>query len=291
MEIVGPRGHRLDVEVDPSEGGQALIYHTGTPMAGTLFARSLEEGRSRGLRHIAYSRPGYGRSERCVGRTVADCVQDVEAIADQLGVEQFFTVGWSGGGPHALACAALMPERVLAAATIASVAPRHADGLDWLDGMGEENLAEFRAAEAGGEQLVAYLEHECAQLSHATGPELHAALGDLLSEVDKSALTGGFADYLAANIREALANGLWGWFDDDLAHLNDWGFDLDSISRPVTIWQGQQDRFVPFAHGQWLAAHVPGARPQLRAADGHLSLVIGAYGELLDDLAAAARLS
>jgi pimeloyl-ACP methyl ester carboxylesterase len=288
MEIVGPRGHRLEVEVDPSENGRPLIYHTGTPMAGTLFSAVLEAGSSRGLRHITYSRPGYGRSDRCMGRTVADCVQDVAAIADELGIGDFLTVGWSGGGPHALACAALMPERVLAAATIASVAPRSAEGLDWLEGMGEENLAEFGAAEAGGEQLRAYLEHECGQLCHATGPELHVALGDLLTEVDKSALTGEFADYLAGGIREGLRNGLWGWFDDDLAHLNDWGFDLDAITRPVAIWQGEQDRFVPFAHGEWLAGHVSGARPQLRPREGHLSLVIGAYGELLDDLIASA---
>jgi pimeloyl-ACP methyl ester carboxylesterase len=257
-------------------------------MAGTLFSTVLEAGSTRGLRHISYSRPGYGRSDRCTGRTVADCVQDVAAIADELGIDEFLTVGWSGGGPHALACAALMPERVIAAATIASVAPRRADGLDWLDGMGDENLAEFGAAEAGAEQLHTYLERECAQLCDATGAELHAALGDLLSEVDKGALTGEFADYLAASIREGLGNGLWGWFDDDLAHLDDWGFDLGAITRPVAIWQGEQDRFVPFAHGEWLAGHVSGARALLRPREGHLSLVIGAYGELLDDLIASA---
>jgi len=292
MTIVGPGGRRLDVEVAGSEGGQALVFHTGTPSAGMLFAPTVEAGASRGLRHVAYSRPGYGRSDRRAGRTVGDCAEDVRAIADELGIEQFFTVGWSGGGPHALACAALLPERVIAAATIAAVAPRRATDLDWLRGMGEENLKEFAAAEAGEEQLLAYLEHEGAEIAGASGSDLQTALGDLLSEVDRSALAGGdFAHYLAASMHAGLAEGLWGWFDDDMAFNRDWGFDLDSVTRPVTIWQGEQDRFVPFSHGEWLASHVAGARPRLRPDHGHLSLVVGAYGEVLDDLIASARVS
>src|SRR6266566_6121112 len=257
MTVVGPEGRRLDVEVAGSEeGGQTVVFHTGTPSVGMLFAPMVEAGTRRGLRHIAYSRPGYGRSDRRAGRTVADCAEDVAAIADALAIETFFTVGWSGGGPHALACAALLPDRVIAAATVGAVAPRHAEGLDWLQGMGEENLAEFAAADAGEEQLLAYLEHEGAQIASASGPELQTALGDLLPEVDRSEVTGDFADYFAVSIHAGLAEGLWGWFDDDMAFNRDWGFDLDSVARPVTIWQGEQDRFVPFAHGAWLAGHV-----------------------------------
>jgi pimeloyl-ACP methyl ester carboxylesterase len=288
MRIVGPHGRRIDVEIAGAEDGQALVFHTGTPSAGMLFAPLVEAGAARGLRHIAYSRPGYGRSDRLPGRAVADCAEDVVAIADELGVEQFFTLGWSGGGPHALACAALLPERVFAAATIASVAPRRAEGLDWPEGMGAENLEEFGGAEAGEEQLLAYLEREGAEMARASGPDLRAALGDLLSEVDNSVLTGEFADYLAASMHAGLAHGLWGWFDDDLAFIRDWGFDLDSVARPVTIWQGEQDRFVPFAHGAWLAGHVAGARPLLCPDHGHLSLAVGSYGEVLDDLIASA---
>ena len=142
-----------------------VLFHTGTPDDRPLFAPLVEAGVERGLRHLSYSRPGYGDSDRNAGRTLADCADDVSAIADALGVEAFFTVGWSGRGPHALACAALLPERVRAAATIASVAPRRAAGLDWLAGMGEENLAEFAAAEAGEEELRAYLETEAESLA------------------------------------------------------------------------------------------------------------------------------
>jgi pimeloyl-ACP methyl ester carboxylesterase len=169
LQIDGARG-RLDVELGGPDDGQVVVFHTGTPSAGTLFASMIDAGSERGLRHVVYSRPGYGTSQRAAGRSVGDCALDVAAIADALGIERFFTVGWSGGGPHALACAALLPERVIAAATIASVAPRSAEGLDWLAGMGQENLDEFAAAEAGEEQLLAFLEPARAELVSAAGP-------------------------------------------------------------------------------------------------------------------------
>jgi pimeloyl-ACP methyl ester carboxylesterase len=287
MQIAGAEGRRLDVELAGPEDGRPLVFHTGTPSAGMVFEPLVRAGTERGLRHIAYSRPGYGQSDRRAGRTVGDCVADVAAIADELGIERFFTVGWSGGGPHALACAALLPERTIAAATLASVAPRHASGLDWLDGMGDENLEEFAAAEGGEEQLRDYLEQQ-GGVANASGAELRAELGDLLSDVDRDVLTGDFADYLAASMRAGLAHGLWGWFDDDVAHIRDWGFELEEIVRPVTIWQGQHDRFVPFAHGEWLAGHVAEARPQLLAEHGHLSILISSYDRVLDDLIASA---
>lgn len=286
VEIAGPDGRTLEVDVGGPETGDAVLFHTGTPSAGRLFARHVDAGVARGLRHIGYSRPGYGISDRAPSRTVADCVVDVVAVADHLGIERFFTVGWSGGGPHALACAALLGERIIAAATLASVAPRRAAGLDWLAGTGDENLEEFAAADAGPEQLARYLEQHAPEFQRATGPDLHAALGDLLSAVDIGVLTGEFADYLARAARAGLERGYWGWFDDDMAFAAPWGFELGAIARPVTIWHGGQDRFVPFAHGEWLAAHVAGVRAQLHPDHGHLSLVLGSYGDVLDDLLA-----
>ncbi len=283
FQVTGPRG-RLDVEVSGPRDGRALVFHSGTPSGGTMYGPLVDLGAERGLRHVVYSRPGYGSSDRCAGRSVADCALDVAAIADALGIERFFTAGGSGGGPHALACAALLPERVIAAATIASVAPRHADGLDWLEGMGQENLDEVAAAEAGEEELLAFIEPIREEMMAATGTELYAVLGDLLSEVDRSALTGEYADYIADSGRVGLAAGVYGWLDDDMALMRDWGFELEDISGPVTIWQGAQDRMVPFAHGEWLAAHVPGAQARLLSGHGHLSLALAHYGELLDDL-------
>jgi pimeloyl-ACP methyl ester carboxylesterase len=277
---------RLDVEVGGPSDGLPLLFHLGTPSAGLLYPPLVELGAERGLRHVAYSRPGYGRSERRAGRRVADCIGDVEAVCSELGIDRFLTLGWSGGGPHALACAALLPERTLAAATLAGVAPREAAGLDWLEGMGEENLAEFGAAEAGEAALEDYLRGERPGILAAGGEEIGASLGELVSPVDNEAASGEFAEYLAALFHGGLEEDIWGWFDDDLAFVGDWGFALEEIERPVAIWQGSEDRFVPYSHGRWLAANVAGAQPRLLDGEGHLSILLGAYGRLLDDLVA-----
>jgi pimeloyl-ACP methyl ester carboxylesterase len=209
----------------------------------------------------------------------------VSAIADELGIDRFFTVGWSGGGPHALACAALLGDRVIAAATLASIAPRDAAGLDWLAGMGEENVQEFGAAESG--QLIRFLDHMAAEFAHVSPAQIQQAFGDLVSPVDVASLTGEFAQYLSDAVRLAVSRGIWGWLDDDLAIMHDWGFSLGEIARPVTIWQGGQDRMVPFDHGRWLAEHVAGAKAQLLPDEGHLSLTVGSYDRVLDDLLAS----
>src|SRR5208283_61164 len=125
------------------------------------------------------------------------------------------------------------------AATIASVAPVDAEGLDWLDGMGEENIQEFAAARAGEEPLRAFLERMGAEITSGSAPELEAALGDLLSGVDRAAISGEFAEHLVEATSAALECGIWGWFDDDMAFLRDWGFELQSLKTPVTIWQGK----------------------------------------------------
>jgi pimeloyl-ACP methyl ester carboxylesterase len=278
-------GRRIEIERSGPDGADAVVFfHTGTPSGGIMFEPMVAAGAARGVRHVAYSRPGYARSDRRPGRTVADCAADVAAIADQLGVGRFYTVGWSGGGPHALACAALLGDRVIAAATLAGVAPRDAEGLDWLAGMGEENLQEFGAAESG--QLIGFLDHAAAEYRHVTPEQIHQAFGDLVSPVDVASMTGEFAQYLSDAVKLAVSRGIWGWLDDDLAIIHDWGFSLDAINRPVTIWQGGQDRMVPFDHGRWLAEHVAGATAQLLPDEGHLSLTVGSYDRVLDRLLA-----
>jgi pimeloyl-ACP methyl ester carboxylesterase len=217
---------------------------------------------------------------------IADCAADTLVIVEQLGAGRFYTAGWSGGGPHALACAALLSDRVLACATIAGVGPFGATGLDFLAGMGRENQEEFGAALAGPSQLQAYLERQAEVLAEVTGKQVAAALGDLVSPVDIGALTGDFAAYLATTFRRAVSAGIWGWFDDDLAFTRPWGFALEEVGVPVVVWQGGQDRMVPFGHGQWLAAQLPGARPRLLPEEGHLSIAVASFGEILDDLLA-----
>jgi len=280
-------GRNLDVVVAGAAGDTPFVFHHGTPGSAIVFEPFLEEVLARGLRYVASSRPGYGDSTRRADRAVADCVADTVAVVEQLGHERFFTAGWSGGAPHAMACAALMPDRCLAAASIAGPAPAGAEGLDWLGGMGVENVKEFGAAIAGPDELRSYLEKVGPEFGSVTGEEIVAALGDLVGEVDKTALTGELGAFLAANIREGLRNGIWGWFDDDLAFVGDWGFDLSALAVPATVWQGAQDRMVPFSHGEWLAGHAA-VQARLLPEHGHLSLAVASFPTILDDLLASA---
>jgi pimeloyl-ACP methyl ester carboxylesterase len=284
-QLTLPDGRVLDLFVRGPEDGTPLVSHHGTPGAGLPLAAFVAAAADRGLRWVSYSRPGYGDSTRVEGRDVADCVRDVAAIADHLGADRFFTSGGSGGAPHALACAALLPDRVRGCAAIACPAPWGAEGLDWLAGQGPENLEEWAAAQEGPEALQGYLEKEAPALREASEPQdLIDALGGLLPEPDRAAITGEFAETLIASSKRAVANGVWGWFDDDMAFLRDWGFPLDAIGVPVALWQGKQDKMVPFAHGEWLAAHVSAIRPNLLDEHGHLSLAVASFPQILDDL-------
>ena len=281
-------GCLLDVNVSGPDDATPLVVHHGTPGERTQYPPFAEAAAARGLRYVSYSRPGYDGSSRQSGRAVADCAADAVAIVDHLGAGRFYTAGASGGGPHALACAALLPDRVLACATVAGVAPFGADGLDFLAGMGRENHEEFGAALAGPAELQGYLERSAQAFAGVTGKQVAAALGDLVSPVDVAALTGEFADYVAESFRKAVANGIWGWFDDDLAFTRPWGFQLNGIRVPVVVWQGGQDRMVPFAHGQWIAAHLPSARAKLLPAEGHLSIAVDKFGEIVGELLTSA---
>ena len=261
------------VDDDAPSDAALLIYHHGTPAAGPLDDELRVPAREAGLRIVELVRPGYGGSTRKAGRTIADVVPLVEALADHLGHERFVSLGWSGGGPHVLATAAMLPSRCAGALCLAGIAPYEAEGLDYLAGMGKDNIAEFGAALAGPAELEAFLSEAATGLAGVTGAEVTEAMDSLLPDVDKAHLTGAAAESLAAELRWSLSTGIWGWFDDDLAFVRPWGFALDDIRVPVQVWQGSEDLMVPFAHGRWLAAHVPGVVPTLAQGEGHLSLV------------------
>jgi pimeloyl-ACP methyl ester carboxylesterase len=284
-----PDGRSLDLYLGGPPDGDALLFHAGTPGVPLPYEPLTALMAERGLRYVAFSRPGYGSSTRLPGRSVADVADDVVTILDHVGADTSLTVGWSGGGPHALACAALLPERIRAAATIAGVAPYPADGIDFLEGMGQENLEEFAAALEGPEALIPFKERARATWSVVTPEAVAETFGDLVDDVDRGVLTGDFAEWMAAVFREALRESYWGWFDDDMAFVRPWGFELTSIGLPVHVWQGRHDRMVPYAHGPWLASHVPTAIPHLFDDEGHLSLGITRFGDILDALVASGR--
>lgn len=241
LTVEAADGRELEVLLFGPEDGTPLFSHHGTPGAAGMFEPMVTAGAARGVRHITYSRPGYGGSTRHPGRAVRSCVADVAAVADALAYERFHSIGASGGGHHSIACAALLPERVISAVAIAAPAPLHAEGLDWTAGMGTENIAELDAARSGDGEFRAYLEDEVAQLRRASPSDIAAMLGDIVSEVDRRAISGAFAEHLVAEFRSAVAPGVWGWFDDDRALFGDWGFPLDDIEAPLTLWHGAQD--------------------------------------------------
>ncbi|NYD43273.1 alpha/beta fold hydrolase [Nocardioides panaciterrulae] len=287
LEVTTDDGRVLEVLTGGDPDGLAWLYHSGSPSAAVPFARFEDAARRQGLRMITYSRPGYGGSspyswEDGAPRVVDD-VADSMTILEQLGVEEFVTLGWSGGGPRALACGALLPDRCLAVATLAGVGPKDGQGLDWFAGMAPENRAEYAAAVQGPDAYAAYLTEDFLPILQTPLAELVGAMGGLLTPVDAAAFTDDLGDYLARSLQRAGAQGVRGVRDDGLVATAPWGFDLQSTRVPVGVWQGRQDAMVPFAHGEWLAAHVPGAEPHLFDEDGHISLAVR-IEEILADL-------
>ena len=287
-----PDGRIVEIVTDGPEDGLPLVLHEGTPVGLDLYPPTVEAAAVRGLRSVLIARPGYEGSTPRPGRRVADVTEDVAEVLNALGGDTFLTMGWSGGGPHALACAALLPGRCLAAASIAGVAPYGVDGLDWMAGMGPENVEEFGATLKGEAALTEFLLKVADEVRSVTGQQVAEALGGLASEADKAALTGEYAEHMAAGLRAALSHGIAGWRDDDLAFAADWGFSLgwkpakagEREPAPVAIWQGDQDMMVPYAHGEWLAANITGARAHLLPGEGHLTLTVTSRDRILDDL-------
>jgi pimeloyl-ACP methyl ester carboxylesterase len=278
-------GRLLETWISGPEEALPVVFHHGTPGSAKP-ARALERAvHAHGLRFVGLSRPGYATSTRRPGRSVADVVGDTEAVLASLGADRAYVGGWSGGGPHALACAARLPQTI-ATLVIAGVAPAGLPDLEFLAGMGQDNLDEFGAAFAGEDALRSDLDAQRPELLDATAEGVIASMATLLPPVDRAVLTDEAGEDIARSFGDALQVSVDGWLDDDLAFVRDWGFALDEIGSPVHLWQGDQDLMVPFAHGEWLAAHVPGVTAHLLPGEGHLSIKDGAVDRMLDELLA-----
>jgi pimeloyl-ACP methyl ester carboxylesterase len=263
----------ISIYDDGARDGLVILQHHGTPLAGGPFSSWVDDVVARGARLVCFNRPGYAGSTAVPGRAVADAAADAEAIMDALGVERFVTWGISGGGPHALACAALMPGRVAAAATLGSVAPFDAGGLNYFRGMGADNIAEFGLAMAGREYVEAFCERTAGEMLSASAEQIIESISTLISPPDRVVLDGAIGEYWIASLPVTFAQGALGWVDDNLAFARPFGFDPAAIAVPTLIVHGRQDQFVPVDHGEWLAATVPGAEAWIDD-EGHLTLMV-----------------
>ncbi len=281
-ELDLPDGRTLEVHEIGDPGGLAIISHHGSPASGLPYERWATPG----IRLITYDRAGYGGSTRNPGRDIAAIASDIEAVADELGLDRFATWGISGGGPHALACAALCGERLTATASLAGVAPFGAEGLDWLAGMGEGNVEEFDLVLAGEASLRPAIERDRLLMIESSPAGMREVFETLLGEADRAVLEGPLIEHMHRNTIHALESNADGWIDDNLAFVRPWGFELAAITRPVLVVQGDDDRFVPRSHGEWLAANVPGAEAWIDDADGHLTLLEHRIPEVHDWLLA-----
>lgn len=271
----------------PDDADDLLIFHVGTPSAAVLYPGLVQAAAAAGMRTAGYSRGGYGASPRRRGRSVADEAAITGALADRLGYQRFFTAGWSGGGPVALGAAALLGSRVRACVALASLAPPVEAGVAWEAALPPDQLREW-AILAGGETAAVRADFQAAAvpLRRMTARRLIAVAGPPDARAIKHDHATEVEPALVRSLRRAVSRGYFGYLDDQLAQARDWGFRIADIRVPVVVRHGELDRLVPFAHGQWLADTIPGARRAFLADAGHGSIALP-WMEVIADLVAA----
>lgn len=267
--------HVYDTGAEGLSDPLTVFWHHGTPNIGAPPEPLFEASRRLNIRWVAHDRPGYGGSSPLPGRDVASAAGDVEQVADALGLAEFAVMGHSGGGPHALACAALLLGRVLAAVSAAGLAPYGAEGLDYFGGMNGAGAASLRAALDGRAAKEAY---------EAAEPEFDP---ETFTPADHAALSGPWT-WLNSVVGPAMRNGPGGLIADDLAYVAPWGFALPQIDVPLLLLHGGEDRVVPSTHSEWLLGSCPTAELWRCPQDGHLS-VLNSAGAALEWLRARAR--
>jgi len=284
VNVYAGDGRLLEALVSGPPGGTVLVLHTGTPCGLAPLPAGLDPA-PLGIRTVLYARPGYGRSTPQAGRTVADAAGDTAAILDTLGAGKFLNLGWSGGGPYALACDALLADRCLATGVIAGPAPYTEAEISspvraWYEA-DEDNQLAFAGDIEGFRQAV---DAFVAQLANARAEDIAAGTD---SDADRRFFSQGYAEWVASFLRAAGVSGSQGAADDCLATFRDWGFPLASI-RQVTIWQGTDDQFVPPFHAEWLRDHLPQAELRTLESEGHNSIA-GHLPEIISTLIAAGQ--
>jgi pimeloyl-ACP methyl ester carboxylesterase len=271
-DIVLADGRTLRIrEGGDPHGRPIFVLHT-CPGSKLLYGKHVADASRRGIRLISYDRAGYGGSTGRPGRAVVDEASDVRAIADSLGIDRFAVWGHSKGGSYALACASMLPDRLVAAASLGAVAPYPAEGLDWFAGVHESVVAGFQLFQYDPDAWKRKLAEEVTELREITEEALSDDLFGSSPEADRAVLTPELLTFAHAQMQDGLSPGPDGFVDDCLSDIKPWGFELDSIKVPVQLWHGMDDRLVPLSHARWLAAHLPRADIHLEPGEGHISL-------------------
>lgn len=268
IEVKTSDQRTLGVEVSGAPDGWPVFLLHGTPGSRTGPRPRASVLYRLGVRLITYDRPGYGLSSRDPGRTVSSAASDVARVAEELGIKTFSVVGRSGGGPHALACAALLPQ-VARAAVLVSLAPADATGLNWFEGMTDDNIAAYRSADASPATLVERLRLRAARISDDPRRLFNSLHTQMMESDRRFVRDAGVQDELTGSYREAFRSGANGWVDDVLAFRGPWGFDLRSTAVPVRLWHGEDDNFAPATHTKWLASQIPFAQVEVQAGSAH----------------------
>ncbi len=283
-----PSGRTLEVATAGDEGAPAFVFLHGTPASALPVPVLVDAALARGWRYLSPSRAGYGGSSRDEGRAVAAAAHDVAAMLDALGHREFVVVGWSGGGPHAIACAAALPARCRAAVSLSGVAPYLPGEFDWMAGMGEENVEEFvRATEDDGRlgEFLTAARDMILGVDPASVTSVRDVFGELICDADAAAATPAYATDILKITQHGIQPGIGGWLDDDRSFVRPWGVELGDVEVPVAIWYGTADLMVPPSHGDWLARNVHGARAHRLEGDGHFSYVLREPDAVFDELA------
>lgn len=252
----------------------------GTPGSRVLYPPHVEDARKRGIRLIGFSRPGYGGSSRTPGRSVFDVGRAMSLLADGLDLEKFAVWGHSGGGQYALAAAAALPKRVVGTASLSTLAPYGAEGLDWFAGMGDYNVEDIKLMMSDRPEWEEKSKQDADVMARGTTEDLFKMLSSLLSDVDRKVLTEEFTEFLKEQSKEGFRLGVGGYIDDGLADGRPWGFDPATIKVPVQVWHGRHDRFCPVAHGEWLAQHIPNVEAHIEDGDGHATMFVNRIPEV-----------
>ena len=258
----------LDYISNDVESQTGILFHHGTPGECTSWQTWFSEITD--VKGVAASRPGYGLSDRRKDRTIASDMDNQSELLEFLGIKKFVSIGWSGGGPHAINMT--RHPNCVGAITLAGVGEWGNSDLDFLAGMGPENHEEFGAALSGAQEIENWMQKNYETFKNVKGSDLIDSFGGLIGDADKRALTAEVAEVDAASYRRALSMGYYGWMDDDLAFVQSFGFKLSQIDKPVLVWQGDDDFMVPKAHSEWLAKHIPTAKLNFVPGHGHISL-------------------